>query len=139
MGAMARPDKAALGQSPTQPTGSRLVRSPLKADAGNQYGQASYGRITDVPNLGFHAPHCVHGGIGLFSPPYFISADVADTQPGSAVAILRGKRRTMLVVQHRRQPVQGLVAKPFRLDRLHRRQHIVAVDAGLAVALQHMA
>ena len=44
----------------------------------------------------------------------------------------------MLVVQHHRQPVQGLVAKTFGLDRLHRRQHIITVDAGLAVALQHM-
>ena len=45
----------------------------------------------------------------------------------------------MRIVQHCRKPVQRLVAKTFRFDRLHRRQHIIAVDAGLAVALQHVA
>ena len=72
---------------------------------------------------------------------YFISVAVADTQARSTVAVLRRKRRTMLVVQHRRQPMQGLVAKTFRFDRLHRRQHIVAVDAGrlsLADQLRHV-
>ena len=45
----------------------------------------------------------------------------------------------MLVVQHRCEPVQLLIAKSFRLDRLDRGQHIIPVDAGLAVALQHVA
>ena len=31
------------------------------------------------------------------------------------------------------------IAKTFRLDRLDRGEHVVAIDAGLAVALQHMA
>jgi hypothetical protein len=97
------------------------------------------GRITDVPSLGFHAPHCIHGGFWALSSRYFISVAVADMQADSAVAVLRGKGRTMLVVQHHRQPVQWLVAKAFRLDRLDRRQHVIAVDAGLAVALQHVA
>ena len=35
--------------------------------------------------------------------------------------------------------MQLRIAKTFRLDRLHGGQHIVAVDAGLAVPLQHMA
>jgi hypothetical protein len=45
--------------------------------------------------------------------------------------------KRMRMVKHRRQPMQ--FAKTFRLDRLHGGENIVAVDAGLAVPLQHMA
>jgi hypothetical protein len=45
----------------------------------------------------------------------------------------------MRVMQHHRQPVQLGIAKTFRLDCFHRRQHIIAVDVGLPVSLQHVA
>jgi hypothetical protein len=43
------------------------------------------------------------------------------------------------LMQHHRQLMQWRVAKSLRLDRLHGGENIVAVDAGLAVALPHMA
>ena len=48
-------------------------------------------------------------------------------------------RNRVRIVQHQRQLVQRRIAKALGLDRLHGRQHIIAVDAGLAVALQHVA
>ena len=45
----------------------------------------------------------------------------------------------MRIVQHHCQPVQLRIAKTFRLDRFHRGENIIAVDAGLAVPLQHVA
>ena len=45
----------------------------------------------------------------------------------------------MRIVQHHCKPVQLLIAKTFRLDRFDCRPHIIAVDAGLAVPLQHVA
>ena len=45
----------------------------------------------------------------------------------------------MRTMQHRRELMQLRVAKAFGLDRLHGRRHVVAVGAGLAVTLQHMA
>ena len=45
----------------------------------------------------------------------------------------------MPIVQHHCKPVQLLVAKAFRLDRFYGRQHIISVDAGLTVPLQHVA
>ena len=44
----------------------------------------------------------------------------------------------MGVMQHQGKAVQLMVTKTFRLDRLYRRQDIVAVGAGLAVSLQHV-
>ena len=41
-------------------------------------------------------------------------------------------------VQHQRKLMQLRIAKTFRLDRLHGGEHIVAVGAGLAVALLHV-
>jgi lysophospholipase L1-like esterase len=51
----------------------------------------------------------------------------------------RPVRSGMRIVQHQRKLVQRRVAKTFRLDRLHGSQHVIAVDAGLAVALEHVA
>src|SRR5947208_63479 len=45
----------------------------------------------------------------------------------------------MGIVQQHRELMQRRVAKTFRLDRFHGCQHIVAVDAGRTVPLQHMA
>ena len=45
----------------------------------------------------------------------------------------------MRIVQHQRQLMQRRVAKAGGLDRLHGGEHIVAVDAGLSMALQHVA
>ena len=45
----------------------------------------------------------------------------------------------MRIVQHQRQLMQWRIAKALRLDRLHGGQHVIAVDAGLAVALEHVA
>ena len=44
----------------------------------------------------------------------------------------------MLVVQHHGEPMQLRTAKARRLDRRHGVENIIAVDAGLAVALQHV-
>src|SRR5260221_10593224 len=44
-----------------------------------------------------------------------------------------------VIVQHRRQLMQLLVAKTLRLDRLRGGQHVVAIVSGTAVALQHIA
>jgi len=41
-------------------------------------------------------------------------------------------------MQHHGKLMQGRIAKTFGLDRLHRRGHVVAVGAGLAVALPHV-
>src|SRR3984885_10552732 len=43
------------------------------------------------------------------------------------------------IVQHRRQLMQLRVAKTLRLDRLHGREHIVAIVSGTAMALLHVA
>ena len=45
----------------------------------------------------------------------------------------------MRVVQHHRQLMQLRIPKALLLDRQHRRQHVVAVVAGAAVALLHKA
>src|SRR5215470_8222956 len=45
----------------------------------------------------------------------------------------------MRVMQHQRKTMQWRIAKTFGFDRLDGREHIVAVDARLAVALQDMA
>ena len=42
------------------------------------------------------------------------------------------------LVQHHRQPMQLRTAKARRLDRFHGGENIIAVDAGLAVAPQHL-
>src|SRR5260221_6748141 len=44
----------------------------------------------------------------------------------------------MRVVQHYRESMQWRISKTRSLDRLHGRQHVIAVDAGLAVALLHV-
>ncbi|MGY3470873.1 hypothetical protein ACVW0I_007744 [Bradyrhizobium sp. LM6.11] len=49
---------------------------------------------------------------------------------------MRGMRITM---QHGRELMQLRVAKAFGLNGFHRRGHVVAVGAGLAVALEHVA
>ena len=45
----------------------------------------------------------------------------------------------MAVMQHHRKLMQLRVAKSLRLDRLDGGQHIVAIVAGTAVALPHIA
>ena len=42
-------------------------------------------------------------------------------------------------MKHRCELMQLRVAKAFGLDRLHRRGHVIAIGAGLAVALEDMA
>lgn len=122
-----------------QPTGPRLVRSPPESRHGQPIwtGQLRANNRRTQSWLS-RAAWRQRGHLAVFPAVLHFSRRNGHASR-SAVAILFRKRRTMLVVQHHRQPVQGLVAKTFRLDRLHRRQHIVAVDAGLAVALQHMA
>jgi hypothetical protein len=44
-----------------------------------------------------------------------------------------------VIMQHHRELMQRRIAKTFCLDRGDRREHIFAVDAGLAVALSHVA
>ena len=43
-----------------------------------------------------------------------------------------------IVMQHQCEPMQLLVAKALRLDRLHGGQHVVAVVPGTAVSLLHV-
>ena len=45
----------------------------------------------------------------------------------------------MRVMQPKRELMQRRIAKTFRLDRLHGRENIVAVGAGLAVPLPDVA
>ena len=47
--------------------------------------------------------------------------------------------RRPVVVQHRCELMQLVVAKPFSLDRLHGGDDIFAVGAGLTVSLLHVA
>ena len=44
-----------------------------------------------------------------------------------------------ITMKHRCELMQLRVAKAFGLDRLHRRGHVIAIGAGLAVALDDMA
>src|SRR5689334_354636 len=50
--------------------------------------------------------------------------------------LFRRCAKWMRLMQHRCEPMQLRVAKSLSFDRLHGRKHIVAIDAGLAVALQ---
>jgi hypothetical protein len=104
------------GQTATQPTGLRLVRSPPESRRGQPTWAGQLARANNRRKSCLSRAHCVNGGTWLFSPPYFISVAVTDTQASSAVAVLRGKHRMMLVVQHHGQPVQWLVAKTYGFD-----------------------
>ncbi len=60
----------------------------------------------------------------------------------AVLSIVRRSRRVQgmrLAMQHQCELMQLRIAKTFGLDRLHRRCDIVAVGAGLAVALEHVA
>ncbi len=43
-----------------------------------------------------------------------------------------------IVMQHHRQLMQLRIAKTLRLDRFYGSKNVIAVDAGLAVALPHV-
>src|SRR6185437_12259092 len=60
-----------------------------------------------------------------------------DTGAKSAPPLNHGRlnHMRMRIMKHHRELVQRRIAKAFRLDRFHRRQHVIAIVAGAAVAL----
>ena len=75
-------------------------------------------------------------------PPFRFNRNDKALERRSLSSLLRRKGLIWMgrvrVMQHQGKLVQLLVAKAFGLDRLHGRQHIVAVAAGLSMSLQHV-